>query len=194
MSGLPVGLGVFDYTLNKFYDKIPNKAFSPEIYKNPIQTLKSGSRRGSRDDDNQNNDNNDRSRKYKGGAAGAAGGYAADELYDDYRQPEPRRRSEDDERNYNYNHQYYEPDPNSNSQGDPNFGRRNRSRTLDGQDEKYNGGRNSGGKDMSRQDQYYSAPRQNDRHGYNPRDYEPQQGYNSDYAPVSTLLSHGRTT
>lgn len=194
MSGLPVGIGVFDYTLNKFYDKIPNKAFSGDTYKKPIQTLKrnsvsSGSgrrdsRRDSRDDDN----NNDRSRRYKGAAAGAAGGYAADELYENYRQPEPRRRSEDDERNYNYNNQDYEPDPNLNSQGDPNFGRRNRARTLDGQNENDNGGRNRGMSRQDQQQQYYAAPRTNDHHRYNPRDYEPQQGYNSDYAPVCVLL------
>lgn len=202
MSGLPVGIGVFDYTLNKFYDKIPNAAFSGETYKKPLKTLKRNSvssqdsrRRDSRDDSNNNNNENNRSRQYRGAAAGAAGGYAADELYDDYRQPAPRRRSEDDERNYNYNNQDYEPDPNSYSQGDPNFGRRNRSQTLDGQKENDNGGRNRG---MSRQDQqqqqYYAAPRTNDYHRYNPRDYEPQQqGYNSDYAPVSALLPFCRT-
>jgi len=183
MAGLPVGIGVFDYTLNKFYDKIPNKAFSGETYKNPIQTLKrnsissgsdrrrgSDSRRDSRDEDDNQNGDNDRSRQYKGAAAGAAGGYAADEVYDNYRQPTPRRRSQDDERNYSYNRQNYDPEPNSYSQGDPNFGRHNR-------------GRNNAGQDMSQQP-YYSAPRMNDRHHYNPRDYEPQQGYNSDYAPV----------
>jgi hypothetical protein len=201
---MDVGLGVYGLAVDKLYDKLPNKAFSGDTYK-PKKLFKKdsrSSRRGSRQDtrdDSRDQDNGkyqnggDRDNRYKGAAAGAAGGYGAEELYDDYRQPAPRRRSDDDDRIDNYNNQGYQADPNARSQGDPNFGsgrRRERARTLDG-------GYNNGGDDdrddrnrgtmtrqQQQQDENYPPPaRGNDYHRYNPRDYQPAS-YDSDRGPV----------
>jgi len=193
-----VGLGVLNYAVNNLYDKIPNKAFTGETYK-PKKLLSksrrrnSSSRRNSRDDFYQERSDSryNREREYKGAVAGAAGGYAADELYDDYRQPAPRRRSEDDDRINNYNDRY-QSNPNGQSQGDPSFGRRrNRAQTLDGQDEsEESGGVRSRDIAMSRgQDRDYPPARGNDYHRYDPRDYQPRGGYDSDYGPVCVVCN-----